>query len=60
MRFKLTLGVFAVTPAYIGVGAGAGLPDRSRSVSAMAWPSSANVIRHGGGVASKFLQNQMV
>lgn len=35
----LTLGVLAVIPAYMGVGAGAGWPDRSRSVRATAWPS---------------------
>lgn len=51
----LTLGVLAVMPAYMGVGAGAGRPDRSRSVRAMAWPSSSKEIRHGGGFGSKFL-----
>lgn len=53
--FMLTLGVLAVTPAYMGVGAGAGWPVSSRSVRATAWPSLSNEIRHWGGFGLKFL-----
>lgn len=51
----MSRGVFAVTPAYIGVGAGAGFPECSRAERATACPSLSKVILHSEGLGSKFL-----